>query len=398
MAIPFKYNFRNLLRRKIRTILTLLGIALVVWIMVFTLAFARGLKANMKNNGDPDNIIILSAKAGTTIWFSAISRNNAAPLKYLDGVKSVRIPDPEFPDDREMDEVIECWSPEVQYMTEVDDVPSRQLISVHGVDPARAFHVNSQVRITKGAGPFDNYSIIIGSLVAAKLGIPRERLAVGRTLHFKDAEWTITGTFTAPGTMMDSEIWCHHENIMTQFNRKEFAMVKLKAVSPAYVPKILAAIKKNRRYQELAAYHEPDFFKDYASGHNKFSIMAIVTAVVIAVGGIFTGINTMYTAVVGRIREIGMLQVIGFSKAQVLLSFIFESLIISATGGLIGCLAGLAFNGIPLTLTWFAFELKVDFTILAIGFATALVIGVVGAFFPALQGIRMRMVDAMRYN
>ena len=106
MAIPLKYNIRNLFRRKIRTVLTVLGIALVVWIVVFTLAFATGLRANMKNNGDPDNVIILSAKAGTTIWFSAIVRNNAEPLKYLDGIKSVRIPDPEFPDDRDMDEVI----------------------------------------------------------------------------------------------------------------------------------------------------------------------------------------------------------------------------------------------------------------------------------------------------
>ncbi|MHC4661188.1 MAG: ABC transporter permease [Planctomycetota bacterium] len=398
MAIPLKYNFRNLLRRKIRTVLTVLGIALVVFVEVFTLSFATGLMNNIRNNGDPDNVIVLSAKAGTTIWFSEIAGSEADALKSnLDNLKP---PIEGYEDDEgEWHEEIPYWSPEVNYMTDIENFPENRLVTVRGIDPKTAFIVNTQVRVAEGEGPFDDYSIVVGPLVAAKLGVPDEMLKIGKFIRFKEQDWTITGRLSAPGTMMESEIWCHHDNLMEKFDRTTYAAVKIKAKRTDLVPALMKEIKRKQRFKELEAYHEPDFYKGYADQFNKFTVMALITAIVIAIGGVFTGINTMYTAVVGRIREIGMLQVIGFSKRAVVSSFLAESLMISLIGGIIGCTAGyMLINGAVFSLSWFAFKLNVTMPILAVGFATAFFIGLIGALFPALRGVQMRMVDAMRYN
>ena len=175
-------------------------------------------------------------------------------------------------------------------------------------------------------------------------------------------------------------------------------MAKLKAKTIKDADKLEAYINKSQRFQEMRAWREDRFFDDYAQGLNKFINMSIIIAMVIGIGGIFTGVNTIYTAVTGRIREIGMLQVIGFSKNAVVVSFILESLMISVVGGLVGCFVGYMFDGAVVSLTWFAFKVKVDGLTLLIGFATAIAIGFFGALFPAIRGVKMRMVDAMRYN
>ena len=121
-------------------------------------------------------------------------------------------------------------------------------------------------------------------------------------------------------------------------------------------------------------------------------------ALVITLGGIMVGMNTMYTAITGRIREIGMLQVQGFSKRSILGSFLLESLLIALVGGALGCALGSLVNGMPMQVTMGVFVFRVDRLVIGLGMGLAVVIGVVGAFIPAVRAVRIRMVEAMRYQ
>jgi len=148
---------------------------------------------------------------------------------------------------------------------------------------------------------------------------------------------------------------------------------------------------------ELKATTEMDFFKEINSTFRTFALIGMIMAGVITVGGIMAGMNTMYTAVSGRIREIGMLQVIGFSKRSIVGSFLAESVLIALAGGAIGCLLGSLVNDIPMQITMTAFKFRVDEFVVAGGLALALLIGFIGALLPAMRAVRLRMVDAMRY-
>jgi ABC-type antimicrobial peptide transport system permease subunit len=360
----------------------------VVWVVVLTGAFAQGLRQNLRNNGDPENVIVLSAKAGMTVWFSEIPKSYAASLERLEGVRLAETKEGER---------TPCVSPEVQFTTELSGVERGRIVTIRGIEPSRAFLVNAQVHLAGGAAPTERFEVIVGPLVAAKLGLPPERLAIGQTLEFKDATWTITGHFEAPGTMFESEIWCHLDNVMTQFDRTMYALIKLKAADPGEAAALCERMVRNTRYDELRAYPEEVFFQDYASSFNRFSAMALIGALVIAIGGVCTGLNTMYASVAGRIREMGMLQVLGFGRRDILLAFLVESLCIALVGGALGCLGGLLFHGVPLSITWLAFTLHVDALVLAAGAASALLIGVLGGLLPAWRGCRIPMIDAMRH-
>jgi len=406
MAIPFKYNMRNLMRRKSRTLLTVAGMGLTVFVAVLTLGLVRCMWGSVANNASPDNLILLSRKGQNAIQ-SQIEETDPALLESL-------------PQLRRTAKGIAYVSPELVYMfgLSFDEHPERGQIQAHvrGVDPEVAFLVNDRVKVRKEdadrgvAGPALDGGILVGRTSYIALGVPREWLRVGAVLWYgrKPADpasapgnkLTVLGFLDAAGTLYDAEIWFHIDHLKALTEVRKISQITLKAASPSDVPAALASIR-GREDVKLDAMAETDYFSDYYDGLKAATLMVMLIALMVCAGGILVGMNTMYAAVMGRIREIGTLKVIGFSSGQVLLSFLAESVLLSAAAGVLGAAAGfvfpLAFRGFQgLKLFNTMFEFRIAPEVLAAGFALSILMGVVGAFPPALKGVRMQVVDAIR--
>jgi putative ABC transport system permease protein len=404
MGLPFRYNYRNLFRRKLRSALTTLGIALVIAIAVIMLAYGRGMLYAVRNNGDSENVMVLSRRAtdrafsslkkGEFEILSGILERHVAWHPPLDSARTDADPIP-----------VDLIAPYVQHasLVRIEGVEGgrygeRKLGMIQGVDPDRAFHMHRRFRLLAGR-PFtseDEKVAMVGSLVWARLGVNRDDLGVGKVLHFNGAAWPIVGVFDTGGSSADGEIWVPIEELMTVLNRPDYSYVVVKAETDAGREAVLQLVNRSDQ-TELRAVSEADYYRGFAETFRTFALIAGAMALIITVGGILVGMNTMYTAVAGRVREIGMLQVLGFSKRAVVFSFVLESLILALLGGVIGSGLGRLVNGVPMKVTMGVFLFRVDALVLGVALGLTVFIGVVGALVPAWRAVRLRMVEAMRY-
>ncbi len=403
MGIPIRYNIRNLRRRKLRTLLTTFGIALVIAAAVIMLAYSRGLLLSLRNNGDIENAMILSRRA-TTRDFSSFKQQgfgvlNAVLLDHVDSHIT------------EEADVIELLAPYISHSFEIrlgaggnedvpiDDayVPRRGL--VEGVDPERAGLMHDAFEIVEGRmlDIMDENAAIVGSTTYGRLGLAPEDVAIGKILHFEGRDWEIVGRFSAEGSSADGEIWVPIEELQAVMNRYDFGYAIARAKDEAGMREIVDLVNRSDQ-MELRAVAEVEYYRGFAETFHTFALIGGVMALIITLGGVMVGMNTMYTAVSGRIREVGLLQIQGFSKQAILRSFLVESLLIALLGGVIGCALGSLINGVPMSVTMGVFLFRVDGLVLGLGLLLAVGIGLVGAYFPARRALKLRMVDAMRYT
>ncbi len=401
MGMPLRYNYRNLFRRKLRTGLTVLGIALVITIAIIMLAYSRGLQLSVKHNGDKDNVMVLPRRASDCVDSSL----KKGEFEILSGMLEDLIA--WYPPDFEGTETIpvDLLTPFVHHtaLIRIEGVEGgrygdRKLGLVKGVDTERVFHVHDRIKVSKGRGfpSGDEKAALVGALVWARLGVEPEDLEVGKVLRFNGADWPIVGVLETAGSNADGEIWVPIDELMTVLDRPDYSYAVARAGAPESVEKILQMINRSDQ-TELRALTEVEYYSGFAELFETFALVAGVMALIITLGGIMVGMNTMYTAVSGRVREIGMLQVLGFSKWSIVVSFVLESLAIALVGGLIGCGIGYLVNGIPMKVTMGVFLFRVDAWVLGLAMGLAVAVGLVGALVPALRAVRLRMVDAMRY-
>lgn len=383
MRIPVKYNLRNLMRRKVRSALTAAGIALVVVVGVFMFAFSRGMLHMAKNSGSPANVIVMDRK-GASCVFSSLKAKDYNYLRTL----------PQIRKDADGEPLI---APEVLHQSYVDvgELKNRPGI-VRGVTPA-TFRVSGDLKIVKGSEPGAGHRIAVGKLTHAALGVPAEALDVGREIEFEGRKWRVAGHFDAGGTALDSQILAYMSDYLAALNRQSYSCALLRVRDESSVAFLVASLNARNDIQ-VKAVSETDYYKDFSEGFGRIIFLAITMSVIAGIGGLVGGMNTMYASVLGRIREIATLQVLGFSKADVILSFVIESLIIAVAGGLVGCLVGLSVNNLPTKLSMGAFSIRVDWVTLAGGMGVALIIGVLGALPPAFRATRLKITEGLRYN
>ncbi|MFH2000447.1 MAG: ABC transporter permease [Planctomycetota bacterium] len=399
--LPLRYTLRNILRRKTRTLLTVFGFALVIGAVVFMLAFSRSLASTFRQTGDADNMIIISKKAQNFV-LSSISAQNADQLKHKlhDSAKTFT-PDP---GDSGAEAEQALISPEVYIGLNVDVEGAErfrkghQRALLHGVLPEMAFRINSTMRLVDGRLPRPGMrELIVGSTASTRIGVSDESLGTGSQIWMLNKKWKVVGKFEAPGTMMDCEIWAHVNDLQVYLRRQDYSFIRVKLDNPADMPALCNRLSTDEQF-EVKAFPEQTYFAAYAEGFDYFRRFAQVMAIIIIGGGLVAGMNTMYTSVLGRIREIGTLQVIGFSKKSVLLAILTESLLIALVGGGIGCFLGYLANGQPMKIPMAAFRVNVDLTVYLWAMIAAILIGLGGAYVPARRALKLRMVDAVRYQ
>jgi ABC-type lipoprotein release transport system permease subunit len=388
MRIPILYNVRSMLRRPVSTALTALGVGLVVAVFIGMLALANGFQAALVRTGSDDNVMVLRRSADSEIN-SGIERPAASLISASPHVAKGA-------DGRAM------VSPEAYMIVPLprlaSDTNALANVVVRGISDA-AWEVRTNIRLLAGQRPESGRAeVCIGRKLAGRM--PNTNL--GETIRFGGRGWTVACHFEAGGSAFESEIWAENEQVLPVFKRDVFNSVTFRMADPRGFDEVKRALEDNRQIT-VDVHRESEF---YASQSQLLGtilrILAILITSIMAVGAIFGAVNTMYAAVSARTPEIAVLLTLGFPPRSVLASFLAESAIIAFAGGLIGCLLALPINGIVTSTTnWasfseIAFSFMVTPGLMLAGLMFAVIMGVLGGFFPARRAAKLPVIQALR--
>ena len=238
---------------------------------------------------------------------------------------------------------------------------------------------------------------VAGHAAASVPGLmPDGRLAIGKTLYFDDRDWTVVGRFRAPNTVMDAEIWLPVTDLQIATNRETTLSCVIVTLDTASFVDV-DVFAKTRLDLEITAIPEQEYYASIAAFYAPIRVMVLVTAALIATGGILGGLNTMYAAFAARVREVGTLQSFGFTRAAILMSLTEESVFAAACGALIGVVAGLALiDGLAVRFSMGAFAIIIDSPVVLAGLLAGLVVGCIGAIPPAVRCLRLPITEALK--
>lgn len=381
--LPWEYGIRNLFRRPTRSGLTLLALTTVILLVLVVVAFIRGLEGSLAVSGDPSTVLVYSVNAAADIENSAIPARTAALLSAsLEGI-----------DDRYGMNYV---SPELYIGTKVNvDAETPGMFGiVRGVTPAAPL-LRRQVQMLEGSWPHRN-EILVGRLTAAKLGCDPQRLQIGQTLQFDGQTWTISGRFAAGGSAFESEIWAPLEDLQAALKRQDVSLVAV-GLGRGSLPSDVVMFCKEQVHLELQAIPEVTYYASLQKHYQPVRMLGWVVVVLVAGAGVFAGLNTMYGAVVGRVRELSALQAIGFRRRAIALSLIQEATLLSMAASLIASLLAIFLvNGTAVRFTMGAFALCVDSTAILVGCGTGLLLGLIGAIPPAVKAMRYEIVEGLK--
>ncbi len=387
MAIPLTYTLHSLRARWISTVVAVLGIAGTVGVFVAMLAMARGFQATLVASGSPQNALIRRAGA-TSEMDSMMELGQVRVIEDAPGV--ARGSDGPFVS-REV--VVIAALPLRRTGTDAN-------VQVRGVS-AKVLAVRDTVRIA--AGRFFRpglTEVVVGRNVAASY----EGFDLGGTVRFGGATWTVVGVFDAGGSAFDSEVWCDGSilNQVYQRPRNLFQSVTVRLTAPTALKTLADALGGDPRLTVQADREIEYYEKQSQQLTTLILVLGTIVAAVMGIGAIFGALNTMYSAVAERSREIATLRALGFGVGSVVASFVVEALCLALIGGLLGCVAVLPLNGLTTgTMNWqtfshLAFAFSVTPSLLLAGLAFAVFMGLVGGVPPALRAARQPIAAALR--
>lgn len=380
--LPLSYAIRNLLRDRGRLVQTVGGAALVVFLVMAAAAMNHGMRAVLSASGSDRNAILLGAGSEESIQRSEIAERAS-------GIATAAVRGVQTPLGRP------AVSTEIHYMTWLELADGRRgQALVRGVEP-EILLVQPRVRITEGAFPRSG-EVMLGRLAWRKLGLRMDELGVGSSVRFDGTEMTVSGIFSAPGTVMESEVWATLGDVRMVAQRETVSCVVLRLESPEIFADV-DLFSTQRLDLELVAMRESDYYAALAGFFRPLRVMMWVTAVLIALGAMFGGLNTLYAAFAARVRELATLQAIGFTRGAILVSLIQESLIASMTGALLASVLALAvLEGLTVPFSIGTFSLSITPWIAIGGISVGLLLGVIGALPPALRCLKPALAVALR--
>jgi putative ABC transport system permease protein len=387
-TVPVSYNFRSIRARWTSAIVAVLGIAGTVGVFVAMLSLARGFKATLVASGSPGNALVMRA-GSTSEMMGGITLESIKVLQDAPGVARDASGAPLITQD-----VVGVIP--VPLITTGTDAN----VQVRGVSP-NVLEVRKFVKIVKGR----MFQSGLNELIVGKNAANTYRgLTVGNTIDFAGGHWQVVGEFDAGGSAFDSEIWCDSQifNQVLQRPANIFQSATVHLSSPGTFQEFKDAIVKDPR-MNVDVYREIDYYAKQSTTMTKLiTVLGGLVAFIMAIGAIFGAVNTMYSAVAERGREIATMRAVGFTSSNVILSFLFEALVISLLGGIIGCLAVLPLNGLTTSTMNFqtfsnvAFAFKITFDLLLMGVLFALVMGVLGGLLPAIRAAIQPVSAALR--
>ena len=385
-GVPLSYVARNLWVRRVTTLLTAGGMALVVYVFATVLMMSEGIRSTLVATGQPDNVIVLRKGAGAEIN-SAVTRRQAAILSTLPGIATNSEGQP-------------LASPESVVLISLpkrsNGKPSN--VTVRGTS-AIGWAMRPGVKMVEGRmfRP-GTAEIVVGQATADGFA----RVELGASLRFAGRDWQVVGRFDANRSGFDSEIWGDAELMMQSFRRGASSVLVFRLADPASFDAINSLIDDDPRLA-LEAKPEIQFYAEQSRALATFiNILGLSLAVIFSIGAVVGAMITMFAAVASRIGEIGTLRALGFRRSAVLWAFMLESLLLSAIGGVAGLAAASVMQSVNISTTNFqsfaelAFRFVLTPQIAWQSLLFALAMGLLGGFIPAWRAARLQIVDCLR--
>lgn len=415
--VPVMYNVLNMVVRWRNTLLSAMAFTMVIGLLTVMQAFVNGMYRLTETSGQPGNVLIL-AEGALDEAFSSLAMADSNDIANQPGI----LKDGEQP-------LVSCET----YLLAAQSVPQpegktkRRFLQIRGlVDPVMAGRVHG---MTLDAGEWFSEAgirpdpddvnaaplveVVMGAGMATEMGRDRgtvdgrsrREFVVGDRFELNNRVWYVTGILKRTGSSFDSEIWSKQSVVGPMFGKERYTTMVARTADNASAQKLKEFFNTEYTKAQLSAEVESEYYKKLSQTNEQFLYAIIIVACIMAIGGSFGVMNTMYAAVSQRIKDIGVLQLMGFKRRHILVSFVLESLLLALFGGLLGCLIGLFADG------WTAnsvvsgsggggksvvLELTVDGATLISGLMLAMVMGLIGGFLPAISALRLRALDALR--
>ena len=387
MAIPFVYNLRSMRARWLSAIVAVVGIAGTVGVFCAMLALARGFHATLVTSGSPQNALIRRAGSSAELDGS-VSLDQVKVIEDAPGIM------------RENGQPL--VSPEAVVIAgfNLRTTHTNANVQVRGVSQ-ETLKVRPNIKIIEGRFFQPGLAeLVIGKNVESTY----EGLEFGKPINFGGQTWNVVGVFDAGGSAFDSEVWADSRVLNQVYKRPEnlYQSVTVRLDSPAAYNQLKDALTADPKLTV-----EVDRELDYYARQSQvlttlITVLGGLVAVIMGIGAVIGALNTMYSAVSERSREIATMRAIGFAGSSIAISFVFEALIIAFIGGLLGCLFVLPLNGYTTgtmnmqTFSHMAFAFKVTLPLLVAGIIFALLMGIVGGLPPAIRAARRPIALALR--
>jgi putative ABC transport system permease protein len=385
MPIPFSYSYRNLLARRLTTLLTAGGMGLVVFVFAAALMLTEGLRQTLVSTGSYDNAIVLRAGSETEVQ-SVIDRTQAGIISSQPEIAM----GPDGP----------LVASEAIILI---NLPKRSTgrptnVMIRGVQPA-SFPLRREVKLAEGRWfrPGSN-ELVAGMQVARRF----EGAGLGETLRFAMRTWRIVGIMDAGNTAFSSELWGDVEQLLQAFRRNDFSNVIMRLKDPAAFPELKARLEADPRLP-VQVRREVEFYESQSKRLADFiRILGMVLTGIFGLGAVLGAMVTMYAQVGARIGEIGTLRALGFPRRDILLAFLVEAALLGLAGWAIGLIPASLLNFYTLsTLNWssfaeitFRFRLTPDIILQSLAFGVGM--GVLGGLLPSLKAARLPLLEALR--
>jgi len=387
VAIPVIYNLRSVRQRWTSSVVAVIGIAGTVGVFVAILAMANGFRATLVSSGSPSNALIMRAGSNSEM-VGAVTLDEVHIIEGEPGVmRQAGVP---------------LVSPEVVVIAPfpLKTTGTDANVQVRGVSP-KALEVRRFVHFVAGRFLTPGVSELVVGKNAVKT---YSGLDLGSKVKLAGTTWTVVGVFDAGGSAFDSEVWGDAVLLNQAYNRPPNIYQSVTARLPSAADFQAFKDKLTSDPQlTVSVDREIDYYAKQSQALTDFIyVIGTMVAVVMAVGAIFGALNTMYSAVSERSREIATMRAVGFGAGSVVLSFMIEALIIATVGGAVGCFGVLPLNGLTAstlnfqTFSSIAFAFRISPLLLGIGMGFALLMGFIGGTPPAIRAARRPITSALR--
>ncbi|MBV9226009.1 MAG: ABC transporter permease [Acidobacteriaceae bacterium] len=385
MAIPLSYNFRNLVVRKTTTLMTAVGIALTVAVLLAVLGLVSGLKAAFASTGDPLHLLVMR-KGGNAELTSLFTQQQFQIVKSFPGIATGADGQP-----KASLEVVTIISMPSSVNPDGINITLRG-ITLRGIS-MRKVKISSGRWFQPGLR-----EITVGKSLANRYPAAQ----IGKSLHFGKGSWTVVGVMDGGGSATDSEIFGDAAQVASDFNRGDtYSSALLQTTDEVAADALKKSLESDRRLN-VTVLGEKEYYDAQTISAAPVRFLGYFICIIMAIGSSFAAMNTMYAAVARRAKEIGTLRILGFTRGSILLSFFLESVLLALIGGIIACLLVMPLNNVTTGLGNFVtfsetnFNIRIGPDVIAVGLLFSVLLGVLGGLLPARQAAKKEILVALR--
>ncbi|PYV59377.1 MAG: ABC transporter permease [Acidobacteria bacterium] len=387
MAIPISYNIRNMKLRRGLTTMTALGIGLTVMTAVFLMMLLAGLKKAFVSSGDPLNVLVIR-KGSNSELTGGFTKDKLPILRQLPGIALDSHGQPMTSGEW----VVVVVLPHKDGTGEVN-------VTLRGMEPDGLELRRNRVKLVEGSWfQSGQREVALSRSIHDRFG----HTNVGDIIDFGKGPWKVTGIFEAGGSAYDSEIWGEFNQVANQFNRQNaVGNVYLRATDSVAADALKHRVADDQQLQ-LEGMLETEYYEKQTSNGGAIRFVGIFVGLTMAIGSVFAAANTMYAAVSYRSREIATLRVMGFRRASIVMSFVFEAVLLALLGAAVGIVLMLPFNGMStstannVTFSEVEFSMRITLSVVINAVVFAVAMGLIGGVAPAWNAARREILASLR--